>query len=404
MNQISFDNTKTAFASKTDKQLKNARFIFESMAKYWLVKLGLWFTPIGLKIGLPIKGLIKKTIFNQFVGGETLEKTSATVENLAKFNVKVILDYGVEGKEGEANFDHAVEEFLTVIRYASTQPNIPFISVKLTGFARFGLLEKIDSFSEHKEIIQGKIPLEKLEADEKAEWERVVTRLFTICQLASRSNVGVLIDAEETWIQDSVDAVATQMMQRFNIENATVYNTAQLYRKDRLQYVKEFCSFANKNNFIPALKLVRGAYMEKERKRAEEMSYPSPINNTKEETDDEFNAAVQFCINPENRIHVVIGSHNEYSNLQATQIMEKYGLKLNDYRIHFSQLYGMSDNITFNLADAGCNVSKYVPFGPIKDVIPYLMRRAQENSSVNGQTGRELLLIRKELKRRAIKP
>jgi proline dehydrogenase len=283
MNQISFDNTKTAFASKTDKQLKNARFIFESMAKYWLVKLGLWFTPIGLKIGLPIKGLIKKTIFNQFVGGETLEKTSSTVENLAKFNVKVILDYGVEGKEGEENFDHTVQEFLTVIRYASKQPNIPFISVKLTGFARFDLLQKIDSLSDYEEIIQGKIPLEKLDADEKAEWERVVNRLFTICQLASQSNVGVLIDAEETWIQDSVDAVATQMMQRFNIENAVVYNTAQLYRNDRLQYVKDCSGFANKNNFVPALKLVRGAYMEKERKRAEEMNYPSPINNTKTE-------------------------------------------------------------------------------------------------------------------------
>lgn len=403
MNQISFDNTKTAFASKTDKQLKNARFIFESMAKYWLVKLGLWFTPIGLKIGLPIKGLIKKTIFNQFVGGETLEKTSSTVENLAKFNVKVILDYGVEGKEGEENFDNAVQEFLTVIRYASKQPNIPFISVKLTGFARFDLLQKIDSFSDYGEIIRGKIPLKKLDEGEKSEWGRVVNRLFTICQLASQSNVGVLIDAEETWIQDSVDAVATQMMQRFNIENAVVYNTAQLYRNDRLQYVKDCCGFAQKNNFIPAFKLVRGAYMEKERKRAEEMNYPSPINNTKAETDDEFNAAVQVCINPENKIHVVIGSHNEYSNLHATQLMEKYGLKLNDKRIHLSQLYGMSDNITFNLAAAGCNVSKYVPFGPIKDVIPYLMRRAQENSSVSGQTGRELLLIRKELKRRATK-
>lgn len=400
MNHISFDDTKTAFASKTDKQLKNARFIFESMAKYWLVKVGLWITPLALKIGLPIKGLIKKTIFHQFVGGETLEKTSFTVENLAKFNVKVILDYGVEGKEGEANFDNTVQEFLNVIEYAANQPNIPFISVKLTGFARFDLLEKINRLSDYDKVISGKIALEKLDASEKAEWERVVNRLFTICQLASRSNVGVLIDAEETWIQNSVDAVATQMMQQFNIEKAIIFNTAQLYRHDRLQFVKDCSAFAKENNFIPALKLVRGAYMEKERKRAAEMNYPSPINETKTETDAEFNAAVEFCINPANDVHIVMGSHNEHSNLYATQLMEKYGLPLNNNRIHFSQLFGMSDNITFNLANAGCNVSKYLPFGPLKDVIPYLMRRAQENSSVNGQTGRELLLIRKELKRR----
>lgn len=401
MSKISFDDTKTAFAFKTNKQLKNARFIFESMAKPWLVKLGLWLTPLALKMGLPVKGLIRKTIFNQFVGGETLEKTASTVENLARFNVHVILDYGVEGKEGEENFDNATEEFLKVIRYASTQPNIPFISVKLTGFSRFGLLEKIDSLSVYEDIVKGKIPVEKLSADEKAEWERVVERLYRICNAAAQSNTGVLIDAEESWIQDSVDAVTTQMMQQFNIEKAVVFNTAQLYRHDRLQYVKDICRFAKENNFITALKLVRGAYMEKERRQAEEINYPSPINRTKKATDDEFNAAIEYCINPENKVHVVIGSHNEYSNLYATQLMEKYGLLLNDRRIHFSQLYGMSDNISFNLAKAGCNVSKYVPFGPIKDVIPYLMRRAQENSSVSGQTGRELSLIKKELKRRA---
>jgi proline dehydrogenase len=400
MKQISFDDTKTAFAPKTDKQLKNARFIFESMTKGWLVKLGLWLTPVALKMGLPVKGIIRRTIFSQFVGGETLEKTSSVVETLARFNVKVILDYGVEGKEGEDNFDHAAEEFIKVIRYAATQPNIPFMSIKLTGLSRFGLLEKINGLSVYDEIVKGKIPVDKLTESEKSEWEWVIARLSKICEAAVASNVSVLIDAEESWIQHAEDAIASLMMQKFNTEKPVIYNTAQLYRHDRLQYVKDFCQFAKENNFIPALKLVRGAYMEKERDRAAEMNYPSPINGTKEATDNEFNAAVEFCINPENNMHIVIGSHNEYSNLYATQLMEKFGLRLNEPRIHFSQLYGMSDNITFNLAAAGCNVSKYVPFGPIKDVIPYLMRRAQENSSVSGQTGRELSLIKKELKRR----
>jgi proline dehydrogenase len=398
---ISFEDTKTAFAYKTTKELKRAKFLFESMGKQWLVNLGLWFTPLALKLGLPVKGLIRKTIFSQFVGGETLEETSAVAEKLGQFNVHVILDYGVEGKSGEKNFDHATEEFIKVIRYAATQKNIPFMSVKLTGFSRFGLLEKIDSNSVYPDIIQGIIPLEKLNAEEKAEWKRFVARLNNICEIAVESNIGVLIDAEESWIQDPVDAVTMQMMQKFNIGKAVVYNTAQLYRNDRLAFIKDSCEFAKQNNFILGMKLVRGAYMEKERNRAEELNYPSPINKNKQATDDEYNASLEYCINPENKMHIIIGSHNEYSNLLGTQLMEKYQLPLNDPRIHFSQLYGMSDNITFNLAKAGCNVSKYLPFGPIKDVIPYLMRRAQENSSVSGQTGRELLLIKKELKRRA---
>ncbi len=399
---ISFEDTKTAFAYKSDPELKRAHFILNSMSKPWLVKLGLWLTPLALKLKLPVKGLIRKTIFSQFVGGETLQKTSAVVEKLAKFHVQVILDYGVEGKEGEQNFDHASEEFIKVIQYAATQPNIPFMSIKLTGMSRFELFKKIDSLADYRDVVMGKIPLEKLTDDEKAEWERVVSRLRSICEVASKTNVGVLIDAEESWIQHAEDAITTQMMREFNIERAVIYNTAQLYRHDRLQFIKDSCRFAKENNFIPAMKLVRGAYMERERKRAAEMNYPSPINATKQATDDEFNAAVEFCVNPQNNMHVIIGSHNEYSNLYATQLMEEFDLPHNDPRIHFSQLYGMSDNITFNLAKAGCNVSKYLPFGPIKDVIPYLMRRAQENSSVSGQTGRELLLIKKELKRREV--
>ena len=400
MQSPSFDDAKTAFASKSDEQLKNARFIFECMTKPWLVRLGLRLTPLALKFGLPVKGIIRRTIFSQFVGGETLEDTSTVVENLAKFNVKVILDYGVEGKEGEKEFDHAADEFIRVIDYAATQPNIPYMSIKLTGLSRFSLLEKVNHVAVHSDIVRGKIDFDKLDENEKAEWKRVVARLTKICSAAAKYNVGVLIDAEESWIQYAEDALATMMMMRFNTQKPVIFNTAQLYRHDRLQYIRDFCSFAKQNNFIPAMKLVRGAYMEKERARAEEMNYPSPINATKTDTDNEFNAAVAFCLSPENNMHIVIGSHNEYSNLLATQIMKKLGLPLNDPRIHLSQLYGMSDNITFNLAKAGCNASKYLPFGPIKDVIPYLMRRAQENSSVSSQTRRELQLIEKELKRR----
>ncbi|MGN6342450.1 MAG: proline dehydrogenase family protein [Ginsengibacter sp.] len=400
MQSLSFDDAKTAYASKSDKQLKNARFIFESMTKPWLVRLGLRLTPLALKFGLPVKGIIRKTIFSQFVGGETLEDTSAVVENLAKFNVKVILDYGVEGKQGEKEFDHAADEFIRVIDYAATQPNIPYMSIKLTGLSRFGLLEKVNHVAVYSDIVRGKIAFDKLDENEKAEWKSVVARLTKICSAAAKCNVGVLVDAEESWIQHAEDALATMMMMRFNTQKPVIFNTAQLYRHDRLQYIKDFCSFAKENNFIPAMKLVRGAYMEKERARAAEMNYPSPINATKTDTDNDFNTAVSFCLSPENNMHIVIGSHNEYSNLLATQIMEKMGLPLNNRRIHLSQLYGMSDNITFNLAKAGCNASKYVPFGPISDVIPYLMRRAQENSSVSSQTRRELQLIEKELKRR----
>ena len=400
MMKISFEDTETAFAYKTDKELKRARFLFESMGKEWLVNLGLKITPWTLKIGLPVKGLIRKTIFSQFVGGETLEETSEVAEKLAQFHVQVILDYGVEGKEGEENFDKATNEFIKVIQYAANQQNIPFMSVKLTGFSRFTLLQKLDELSDYNDIVRGKLAIDKLDSNEKIEWKKVVHRLDRICEAAERCNIGVLIDAEESWIQDPVDALTMQMMQKFNLRKAVVYNTAQFYRNDRLKFVRDCCTVAKDHHFKLGLKLVRGAYMEKERERAKELNYPSPINENKQATDNEYNAALEFCIDPSNEIYIIVGSHNEYSNLYATELMKKHGLPLNSNHLHFSQLYGMSDNITFNLAKAGCSVSKYLPFGPIKDVIPYLMRRAQENSSVSGQTGRELLLIKKELKRR----
>ena len=394
---LSFEDTETAFAYKTDKELKNARFLFASMGKEWLVNLGLAITPWVLKVGLPVKGIIRKTLFQQFVGGETLEDTAAVVNKLARFDVKVILDYGVEGKEGEVNYDEATETFIKVIRYAATQPNIPYMSVKMTGLARFSLLEKLHKAADYQDVVKGKLNLEGLTAPEKEEWERVESRIDRICTAALTAKMGVLVDAEESWIQHPVDALVTKMMIKYNQSVPVIYNTAQLYRHDRLQFIKDSNEFARKNQYTTGMKLVRGAYMEKERERAAEMNYPDPINPDKNATDQEFNDAVAYCLDPVNNMYTVVGSHNEYSNKHAVELMEKYGLKKDAENVYFSQLYGMSDNITFNLAKEGCNSSKYLPFGPIKDVIPYLMRRAQENSSVSGQTGRELGLIKKEI-------
>lgn len=397
---ISFDNTELAFAYKTDKELRKAKFLFSLMGIGWLVKTGTRITPWAIKAHMPINGLIRNTIFKQFVGGETLQETARIADKLSQYNVQVILDYGVEGKEGEENFDKAANEFIKVIQYAATQPNIPFMSIKVTGFIRFGLLEKLDAAADNRSGIEGRINLDVLDANEKEEWQRAVRRLVKICEAAQRNNVGVLVDAEETWIQDPVDALTMQMMEKYNTGKVVVYNTIQLYRHDRLQFLKDSLEEAQKKNFILGAKLVRGAYMEKERKRAAAMNYPSPIQPDKESTDRDYNAAVEFCIEHFDKLFLIVASHNEYSNLYTTKLLQQHNLPLNHSHVHFSQLLGMSDNITFNLAKAGCSISKYLPFGPLKDVIPYLMRRAQENSSVSGHTGRELQLIKKELKRR----
>ncbi|MBN8858616.1 MAG: proline dehydrogenase family protein [Sphingobacteriales bacterium] len=401
---ISFDNTENAFEYKDDKELRKARLLFSSMGYALLVRLGTTLTPWAIKSGFPVKGIIRNTIFEQFVGGETLEETAPVAKRLGAYNVKVILDYGVEGgAEDEVAFDQAMEEFIRVIDYASTQPNIPFISIKVTGFARLQLLEKLDSsVADNKGSLMKRYAhaVEALSEAEKKEWERVQQRMEKICADAAEKNVGVLVDAEETWIQDPIDVLTILMMEKFNKTRPVVYNTVQLYRADRLRFLKDSLEAAVLRNFILGAKLVRGAYMEKERKRAEEMMYPSPIQADKESTDKDYNDGITFCIDHIDRIALIVASHNEYSNLLATQLLQQKGLPPDHPHIHFSQLYGMSDNITFNLAKAGCAVSKYLPFGPIKDVIPYLMRRAQENSSVAGQTGRELALINKELERR----
>lgn len=403
---ISFDNTENAFAYKSDRELKKAHFLFSSMGYPLLVKLGTRVTPWAIRAGLPVKGIIRNTIFSQFVGGETLEETAAVAKKLGQYHVQVILDYGVEGgDDGEEGFDHACEEFIRVINYAATQPNIPFMSIKVTGFARFGLLEKLDhSVEQNAGSLMKRYTraVESLTEDEKAEWKRVHERMLRICRTAAAKNVGVLVDAEETWIQDPVDVLTILMMEQFNKEKTIVYNTVQLYRHDRLQFLKDSLEAAELRSFVLGAKLVRGAYMEKERKRATEMGYPSPIQPDKASTDRDYNAGLEFCIGHIDKIALIVATHNEHSNLLTTTLLQQKGLPLDHPHIHFSQLYGMSDNITFNLAKAGCAVSKYLPFGPIKDVVPYLMRRAQENSSVSGQTGRELGLIKKELKRRGI--
>jgi proline dehydrogenase len=403
---INFDNTEIAFAYKSDKELKKAHFLFSMMGKPWLVKLGTKAAPPLVRWNFPfIKPVIRDTIFKQFVGGETLEQNVVVADKLEKYGVQVILDYGVEGKEGEENFDHACDEFIRVINYASTQPNIPFMSVKVTGFARFGLLEKMDAMMHQntgslmKKYLKA---IDDLSVNEREEWHRVRRRMLQICETAEKGNVGVFVDAEETWIQDPVDALTILMMDSFNKQKCIVYNTTQHYRHDRLQFLEDCYEAAVERKFILGAKLVRGAYMEKERKRAAEIGYPDPIQPDKSSTDKDFDDGVRFCVDHLDRVSLVVASHNERSNMLAVELLQQKGLPLRHHHVHWSQLYGMSDNITFNLAKVGCNVSKYLPFGPIKDVTPYLMRRAQENTSIGGQTGRELALIQREIRRRGV--
>ena len=403
---ISFDNTEIAFAYKSDRDLKHSHWLYSVMGKPWLVKLGTQLAPWSIRIGLPVKGLIRKTISKQFIGGESLEQTIPVAKILSRYNVDVILDYAVEGKEGEDNYEHACNEFIRVINFAATQPNTPFMSVKVTGMARFSLLEKIHSLmtasGANSLINRYNDAIEKLSTEERGEWQRVVDRIVRIAEVAGKTNVGFLVDAEETWIQDPIDALTLSVMDQYNKSKLVIYNTLQMYRHDRLEFLRKSYEAAVERNFLLGTKLVRGAYMEKERKRAEEKGYASPIYPNKEATDNGFNDAVRFCIDHINQIGVMVATHNDYSNLLTVELLEQKVLPHNHPHVCFSQLFGMSDNITFNLAKAGCSVSKYLPFGPIKDVVPYLMRRAQENTSVGGQTSRELSLVEKEMKRRRI--
>lgn len=385
---LSFGNTAIAFEHKSGKALRKANFLFSNIGKPWLVKLGAFLTPLAFKLHLPVKGLIRATIFDQFCGGETLEEAVEAAETLGKFGVGVVLDYSVEAVEGEENYDKAVPEFLRAIGFASGKPHIPFVAVKVTGFANFDLLEKIHAG-------------ETLDAAGREEFERVKKRIRTLCEAAARERVGLLIDAEESWVQQPVDDLADEMMALFNKTEVIVYNTFQLYRHDRLEYLRKSFAKAQQQGYLLGAKLVRGAYMEKERKRAEEMSYPSPIQRDKAAADRDYDEAVRFCMDRLDHLAVFIGTHNENSCMLAAQLLHDKGLPHDHPRVSFSQLYGMSDNITFNLAHAGYRVSKYLPYGPVKEVMPYLIRRAQENTSIAGQMGRELSLIREEMKRRS---
>lgn len=403
---ISFDNTEIAFAHRSDKELKEAKFLFNSMHYPLLVKWGTRLTPWAIKSGLPVNGIIRKTIFKQFVGGETMEESIPAIQKMAKYHVQVILDYGVEGKEGETNFDFARDQFIKVIRFAATQPNVPYMSVKVTGIARFALMEKLHALMNtvggNSLVDAYHSALKQISAGELAEWQRVFDRMKQICEAAKAAKVGFLVDAEETWIQDPIDALIQIMMEEYNREHLVIYNTLQMYRHDRLAFLERAFEAAREGDYLLGMKLVRGAYMEKERNRAAELGYPSPIQPNKEATDRDYDAAVTFCIEHVDRVGVIVASHNEESNYLGTRLLQQKGLPLNHPHVHFSQLYGMSDNITYNLAQAGCSVSKYLPFGPIQDVVPYLMRRAEENTSVGGQTNRELGLIKKEMQRRGI--
>jgi proline dehydrogenase len=386
---LNFDNTEFAFAYKSNSELKKARFLFKSIGNAWLTKLGIKFTNLAFKLNLPITGIIKKTLFHQFCGGESLQEASIAAEKIYKYGVGVILDYGVEGKKTEEEFELTKNGFIEAINFAKGKPHIPFISIKITGFARFELLEKLDAGH-------------NLTDAEHQEFERVEQRLLEICEAAKDSNTMLLIDAEETWVQDPVDELALAMMQFFNSEKALIFNTYQMYRHDRIEFLKTEIKYAVNNHFILGAKIVRGAYMEKERARAIQLNYNSPINNSKLETDQHYNEAIELCINSIAHCNLFVGTHNEASCYLAAKLMQEKNINPIGHQVYFSQLYGMSDNISFNLANAKYNISKYLPYGPVHDVVPYLMRRAQENTSVAGQTGRELGLITKELNRRKV--
>jgi proline dehydrogenase len=393
---LSLNNTQNAFAYKSNTDLKKAKWLFTVIQNPWIVSLGTRFTPMLMKSGLPINGIIRNTIFNQFVGGETLEESARVTKMLGAYGVQVILDYGVEAKEGEASFDAVTDQFIAAIEFAATQDNIPFVSVKLTGLSSMHLLERLNEAPRLRSGVHDS------ESDDAA-WSRLRERMYAICDVAEEHGVGILIDAEETWIQDPIDRLAIELMGVYNKEKVVVYNTYQLYRSDRLRFLQLSHKIAQEGNFILGAKLVRGAYMEKERARAIQMGYPSPIQVDKAATDKDFDAAVAYCLENIGQIALILASHNESSTMQCAQSMQHKALANDHPMIHFSQLYGMSDHISFNMAAEGYKVSKYLPFGPLQDVVPYLMRRAQENSSVNGQTNRELLLIRQEIARRKAK-
>ncbi len=384
---LNFNNTEIAFKSKSNGHLLWSWFLFSLLSKASLVKLINKLLSFALKIKLPIGWLVRPTVYGHFVGGESIKDCKNVVEQLGEFNVKAILDYSVEGKESEEDILNALNETLQSIKNAARNPNIPFAVFKPTAFTTANVLEKVSAGMD-------------LSDEEKTEADNFRNRIDTLCKAAHDADLPILIDAEDSWFQKFIDEVVTDMMQKYNKEKAIVYNTLQMYRHDRLDYLKKDYEKAVAGNYFLGMKFVRGAYMEKERERAIEKGYPSPIQPDKESTDRDYNAALRFCIEHIDKISVFNGTHNEYSSNYLAELMEEAGLEKNDSRTFFAQLYGMSDHISFNLANYGYNVAKYVPYGPVKHVMPYLFRRAEENTSVAGQTGRELSLIIQERNRR----
>lgn len=387
--KIHFDDTKVAFSYKSDRELKKANFIFTLVNHPFISRMATGLAKAGLALRLPVKGLIRSTVFRHFCGGETIEQSEQTIQTLTKFHVGTILDYSAEGEQSEAGFDNAMEETLRTIEKAKDNPAIPFCVFKVTGLADFFLLEKVQS-------------KQALSAAEQEAFGRVRERVEKICSRCHDYHVRVLVDAEDSWIQNPIDELAYAMMQKYNKQRPIVFNTFQMYRRDMYDKLKNALHDAVMHNYFLGVKMVRGAYMEKEAERAERMNYANPIHPTKQATDDMFNKGLAFCLDNKQRISLMCGSHNEYSNHFLTVLMEKHGMKNNDPRMWFAQLLGMSDNISFNLSHAGYNVAKYVPYGPVELVMPYLIRRAEENTSVAGQSSRELTLVRKELARRRV--
>ena len=385
--KLDFNDTATAFRTKSDKDLEKAYWLFKMVSSSALIKVGTPITNFSLKIGLPIQGIIKNTIYKQFCGGESIEDCSRSIRELGDGNVTTILDYSVEGEESETSFEHTCEEIVRTVNFAAKQKLISFCVFKPTGLGRFDLFAKRDA----KQVLSDL---------EKIEYTRVLERCDRICKASHDAGIPVLIDGEHSWIQDTIDDIARDMMEKYNTKKPIVYNTYQLYRHDKLASLKADFAYATVRNFHLGAKLVRGAYMEIERDRAKSEGYPSPIQPDKASSDTDYNEAIHFCLDHLDQIGLMAGTHNEESSRLLAEEMHKRGIPHNHANIWFAQLLGMSDNLSFNLAAAGYNVAKYMPYGPVKSVMPYLFRRAQENTSVGGQTSRELGLIMAEKERR----
>lgn len=387
---VDFSNTKIAFSNKSDEALKHTAFIFRMMNKSWIVGLGSRLALVALKLRLPfVESIIKSTIFKQFVGGTSLLECTPTIEHLYKHEVLTILDYGAEAKSDDHAFNKTMNECIRAIDFAIANDSTPVISTKITGLARFELLRHIQN-GQH------------LDKEMRKEYRSVLKRIDAICSHAAKKDVKVFFDAEESWIQDAIDHLVILMMKRYNKQKCIVYNTFQMYRKDRLKFLFDSFDLAKLKGFILGAKIVRGAYMNKERARAEEQGYPDPIQVNKRDTDDAYNTAVRFCVDHYKEMASCNASHNEQSALLMAELIAERNIPRNHPNLNFCQLLGMSDQLTFNLANAGYNVAKYMPYGAVKEVIPYLVRRAQENSTVTGDMSREYKMVKKEIDRRGL--